>query len=142
MMGLDTQYLEKCCKTLSTALELLRQAQPESIEFELYRSACIKEFEIILEQCGKLLKKCLKPFFATNREADLLTFKDIFRHATLHGFISTDESARWMNYRDNRNSTAHDYGEGFANSTLKLLPQFLIDAIHITFIIQQKSESI
>ena len=33
-----------------------------------------------------------------------------------------------MEYRDNRNSTAHDYGVGFAESTLQLLPQFIIDA--------------
>ncbi len=27
----------------------------------------------------------------------------------------------------NRNTTAHDYGEGFANETLKILPDFLKD---------------
>ena len=35
---------------------------------------------------------------------------------------------RWFAYRDNRNSTAHDYGLGFAEETLKLMPEFLHDA--------------
>lgn len=30
-------------------------------------------------------------------------------------------------YRDNRNDTGHDYGEGFAEATLKLLPDFIAD---------------
>lgn len=33
-----------------------------------------------------------------------------------------------MEYRDSRNSTAHDYGEEFAESVLPLLPQFVNDA--------------
>ncbi|MEN8219100.1 MAG: hypothetical protein ABFS56_22570 [Pseudomonadota bacterium] len=33
-----------------------------------------------------------------------------------------DTCERWFEYRDNRNNTAHDYGEHFAESTLKLFP--------------------
>jgi len=36
--------------------------------------------------------------------------------------ITMEEAERWLEYRDNRNDTAHDYGEGFANDTLALLP--------------------
>jgi len=35
---------------------------------------------------------------------------------------------RWFRYRDNRNETAHDYGEDFAEATLELLPVFIDDA--------------
>jgi hypothetical protein len=35
---------------------------------------------------------------------------------------------RWFIYQDNRNNTAHDYGVGFAEETLKLLPAFVEDA--------------
>ena len=93
----------------------------------MYRSACIKEFEIILEQSGKLLKKSLRRFLHSNKAADKLIFKDIFRQAALHGIITLEETERWLTYRDNRNSTAHDYGLGFAEDTLKILPQFIID---------------
>jgi len=47
-MRIDTTYLERCIKTLEKAYTLLRNTNPESIDYDLYRSACIKEFEIIL----------------------------------------------------------------------------------------------
>ena len=44
---------------------------------------------------------------------------------------------RWLEYRDNRNDTAHNYGEGFAETTLKLLPDFLVDARALADVIEQ-----
>ena len=38
------------------------------------------------------------------------------------------QAERWLAYRDNRNTTAHDYGVKFAEHTLKLLPDFIADA--------------
>jgi hypothetical protein len=57
-----------------------------------------------------------------------LAFKDIFRYAAKHGIIDAESCERWLIYRDNCNSTAHDYGLGFAEDTLSLLPQFILDA--------------
>ncbi len=70
---------------------------------------------------------------------DQLFFKDIFRHAAKHGLISIEETERWLRYRDNRNTAVHDYGAGFAEETLKLLPQFIIDAKNIARVIQETS---
>ena len=100
-MDIETTYLERCVRTLKKADELLETAQPEDIEYDMYRSACVKEFEIILEQCGKLLKKVLKPYFASSKAVDMLVFKDIFRHAVLHSIIDTESCERWMQYSDN-----------------------------------------
>ena len=127
-MQIDTAYLEKCVNALEKAFELLNKSEPGSINYELYRSACVKEFEIILEQAGKLLKKVIKPYFHSAKEVDKLYFKDIFRHASLHSIINADEAERWMQYRDNRNITVHDYGSGLAEDTLKLFPDFIEDA--------------
>lgn len=74
-MNIDTRYLERCIATLNKAYSLLMNADPEHIDYEMYRSACIKEFELILEQSGKLLRKVLKPYFHTDRTVDQLTFK-------------------------------------------------------------------
>lgn len=41
--------------------------------------------------------------------------------------LTLAEVERWLAYRANRNTTAHDYGESFANETLKLLPDHLAD---------------
>ncbi len=67
---------------------------------------------------------------------DALVFNDVFRHAAKHGLLSLDETERWLLYRANRNNTAHDYGEGFANETLKLLPAYLIDVRQLAIKLQ------
>ncbi len=127
-MELDTGFIERCVATLEKAHHLLREADPNSIDYEMYRSACIKEFEIIIEQAGKLLRKILKPYFGVTKAVDRLTFKDVFRHATLRDVMDKESSERWLVYRDSRNTTAHEYGENFAEETLELLPQFIPDA--------------
>ncbi len=139
-MKLDTSYLSKCIAALEQALTLLKAAPKESVEYELYRSACVKEFEIILEQSGKLLKKSLKPYFSSSKEVDKLYFKDVFRHAALHGIISLEDANHWIVYRDNRNSTAHDYGVGFANETLNLLPEFITKSKSLIHNLEQEIE--
>ena len=66
-----------------------------------------------------------------------MAFKDLFRHAAKHGLIETDAVERWFLYRDNRNNTAHDYGEGFAETTLKLLPDFIADAKALASVLEE-----
>ena len=41
-----------------------------------------------------------------------------------------------LTIHDNRNYTAHDYGEGFAETTLKLLPNFIDDAKALAGVIE------
>ena len=127
-MSIDTTFLRRCLRTLELALDELGRAEAGSIAYDIYRAACVKEFELVLEQAGKLLRKRLAAFFSSNKRADRLAFKDLFRHATKHGLIEPDAVERWLRYRDNRNDDAHDYGEGFAETTLKLLPGFIADA--------------
>ena len=141
MAHLDTHFLERCIATIEKAFTELQQADPADITYDLYRSATIKEFEIILEQSGKLLKKCLEPFFHSKKAVDKLYFKDIFRHANHHGLISVEETERWLIYRDNRNATSHDYGKGLAEQTLPLIPQFINDAKQLVQIIHRHNDS-
>lgn len=139
-MQIDTTFLARCIATLEKAHVLLKSTDQENIEYDLYRSACIKEFEIILEQSGKLLRKALKPYFHSAKAVDQLVFKDVFRHAVLRDFISSEACERWLVYRDNRNSTAHDYGINFAEETILLLPQFITDATDLTNAINQQND--
>ena len=94
----------------------------------------------MLEQSGKLLKKRLRPWFASNRQADRLAFKDVFRYAAKHGLIPADACERWLEYRNDRNDTAHDYGQGFSEATLKLLPRFVDDARQLAGVIEGKAD--
>lgn len=136
-MKIDTGYFQRCISTLEKAHGLLLKSDPNLIDYDMYRSASIKEFEIILEQSGKLLKKLLKPYFHSAKEADKMYFKDIFRQAVLRSIITPQMCERWLEYRDNRNNTAHDYGVNFAEETLSLLPQFILDAAELAQIIKQ-----
>ena len=71
---LDVQFLERCNATLTEAYRLLGETEVNSVHYDLYRSAIIKEFEVILEQSGKLLKKVLLPYFSSKNALDKLTF--------------------------------------------------------------------
>jgi len=139
-MSIDTQFYKRCILTLEQAHMLLQESEIDSIHYEMYRSACVKEFEIILEQSDKLLKKCLKPYFHSPKPVDKLVFKDIFRQAAQHDLITIEAVERWIEYRDNRNNTAHDYGVKFAETTLVLLPQFIQDAGALEVMIQQQND--
>lgn len=126
MSQINTEYLQKCIATLEKSYEMLQKTQEDTIDYELYRNSLVKGFELSLEQCGKLLKKVLNGYFASKKAVDMLTFKDIFREAHKHSLI-TEEAQRWFKYRDNRNNTAHDYGQAFAEETLALVKDFLSD---------------
>ena len=139
-MPINTDFLVRCINTLDAAFEQLQQRDPEDTFYDIFRAASVKEFEIVLEQSGSLLKKRLRPYFASNRKVDRLTFKDAFRHAAKHGLIPTETCERWMVYRDNRNDTAHDFGEGFAETTLKLLPDFIADARELAEVIAEDTD--
>jgi len=139
-MSINTDFLAKCISALETAYDQLDTRDLDAVMYDVFRAACVKQFELALEQSGKLLKKRLRPYFASNREADRLNFKDCFRHAANHGLISMEASERWLQYRDDRNSTAHDYGERFAEATLKLLPTFIADATELVRVIAEPED--
>ncbi len=139
-MTINTDFLNRCIQTLDAAYAQLQQQEADSLAYEIMRAACSKEFELVVEQSGSLLQKRLRPYFASNRQADQLTFKDRFRHAAKHGLISVESCERWLVYRDNRNDTAHRYGAGFAEATLKLLPSFIADARELAQVIAEVSD--
>lgn len=131
MSYIDTTYIERCIAALDKAYSLVQNTEVDTIDYDMYRSACIKEFELILEQSGKLLRKVLKPYYHSPKEVDNMVFKDVFRHAVLRDLLTDEECERWLKYRDSRNNTAHDYGVNFANETLVFLAQFILDASNL-----------
>ena len=129
-MATQVEHLLRTIETLQQALDALAVEihDPTSVRFDLFRNAAIKSFEISLETAGKLIRKALREFAGTPRAIDALVFNELLRAAGKHGLMSLAEVERWLRYRANRNPTAHDYGVGFANETLGLLPAFIVDA--------------
>jgi hypothetical protein len=138
MTALNMDHLSQYIKTLKYSLERLTASKTGTIDSEVFRNAVIKGFELTLETSGKLLRKTLKNYIATPRLVDELTYKDLFRTAVKHGLLEPNAAERWFTYRDNRNDTAHDYGIAFTKTTLKLLPQFLIDAKALELLLKNK----
>ncbi len=125
---IDTGFLRRCIRALEAAFKEVESYGESDILHDLYRAACVKHFELALEQSGTLLRKRLAAFFASNRHADELVFKDLFRYAAKHRLIDVEMAERWLGYRDSRNDTTHRYGEHFSEAILELLPAFIADA--------------
>ncbi len=139
-MRLNADHLRRCIDRLEHSFSTLNNdTQPDWL-LDAMRAACVKYFELILEQGGRLLRKRLRPWLASNRQADRLTFRDVFRHAAKHGLLTANASERWLAYRDNRNDTAHNYGEDFAETTLTLLPTFIADAMVLADVIEASDD--
>lgn len=126
-MKTDTTYLKNCAATLTRAHGKLLDLSKDTPDYNIFRSACIKEYENILELAGNLLKKTLKEFFSTGTQVASMTYKEVFRQAVAKGIITPDICERWFNYSNIRNRTAHDYGEDFAEETLPVIADFLSD---------------
>jgi nucleotidyltransferase substrate binding protein (TIGR01987 family) len=137
-MKLDSDHLLRCSQTLDRSLQSLAKTEPGSIDYEVFRNAVVKSFELTLETAGKLLRKVLKQYVGSPREIDTLVFKDVLRHAASRGLFTTEELERWLAYRDSRNDTAHNYGEKFAEHTLKLIGSFQKDSNALYETLRQK----
>lgn len=125
---IDTGFLRRCILRLEVAFNEVKSYGESDILHDLHRAACVKQFELVLEQSGKLLRKRLAAFFASNRQADELVFKDLFRYAAKHRLIDVAMAERWLVYRDGRIDAPQRDGEHFADPVLELLPTFIADA--------------
>jgi nucleotidyltransferase substrate binding protein (TIGR01987 family) len=137
-MNLRTEHLARFLQTLEKSLERAKRAPEHSFDYEIYRNAVVKGFELTLETAGKLLRKALKTYAENPRAVDDLIFNDVLRHANKHGLLDAAAAERWFAYRDNRNNTALDYGEGFAQETLALMPDFLSDSRRLETTLREK----
>jgi nucleotidyltransferase substrate binding protein (TIGR01987 family) len=127
MRYLNLDHLRRCIETLQRSVRLYQGAAPVSIEQEVFRNAIVKGYELSQEISFKLLKQALRAFGHGGRKLEATPIKDILRLAAVHDLLTLAEVERWFRYRDNRNNTAHDYGEVFARETLTLMPAFLED---------------
>ncbi len=127
-MVLNFDNLGRSIQTLSRSLFHLENSEPDSEDYEVYRNAVIKGFELTLETSGKLLRKVLGEYMANPQAVNNLVLKDVFRQAAHYNLMSLEEVERWFAYRDSRNNTAHDYGVEFAEKALKLIKNFLDDS--------------
>ena len=99
----------------------------------------MKKFELILEIVVKLLRKVLREYVTATRELNEMQFKQILRLAAQHGLLSLDEVDRWLLHRDNRNTSAHEYGMQFAEKIVSSLPTFINDTDAVLATLRQQA---
>jgi hypothetical protein len=58
----------------------------------------------------------------------------------MRSIITAEMCERFLEYRENRNNTAHDYGVNFAEKTLVLLPVYINDAKQLAAAIKQQKD--
>lgn len=138
MLYLNVDHLRRCMQTLDSSLTLYQKAESGSIDQEVFRNAIIKSYELAQETAFRLLKKALKAYGHGGRKLEATPVKDILRLAAVHDLMTLPEVERWFLYRDNRNNTAHDYGEQFASEMLVLIPAFLQDIATLADILERK----
>ena len=138
MMNLNTDHLKRCIQTLRSSLTFFERAGPDSIDQEIYRNAIVKGYELTQETSFKLLKKALRDYGYSAKKLDATPIKDVLRLSATHGLMTLEEVERWFAYRDNRNNTAHDYGEGFAKETLSLIPNFITDVARLEAVLRER----
>ena len=139
MDTLDLTALERCLATLERAHARLGVTSPTADDHDLFRAACVKEFELILEIVMKLLRKVLREYVTSTRELNSLPFKQILRLAAQHGLLTLDEVDRWLLHRDNRNTSAHEYGMQFAEKIVSALPSFISDTHAVLVTLRQQA---
>jgi len=138
MLYLNVDQLRRCMRTLDSSLAFYRQSTDDSVDREVFRNAIVKSYELAQETAFKLVKKALKAYGHGGRKLETTPIKDVVRLAAVHGLMTLEEVERWFQYRDNRNSTAHDYGAHFAEETLLLISPFLQDIATLADVLQQK----
>jgi len=137
-MNLNTDHLMRCIQTLRSSLTFFERAAPDSVDQEVFRNAIVKGYELAQETSFKLLKKALRDYGHGAKKLDTTSIKEVLRLSATHGLMTLEEVERWFAYRDNRNSTAHDYGEGFAKETLKLIPNFIADVTQLEAVLRER----
>jgi nucleotidyltransferase substrate binding protein (TIGR01987 family) len=138
MRYLNIEHLRRCIKTLESSMRFYAQSAADSIDQEVFRNAIVKGYELTQETAFKLLKKALKAYGHGGKKLEATPIKDLLRLAAVHDLMTLAEVERWFVYRDNRNNTAHDYGEQFASETLVLIPAFLQDIATLAEVLEKK----
>lgn len=138
MLYLNTDHLSRCRQTLESSLIMYQRAEAGSIDQEVFRNAIVKGYELAQETAFKLLKKALKVYGHSGKKLESTPVKEILRLAAIHDLMTLEEVEHWFAYRDNRNNTAHDYGEAFAEQTLMLIPGFLAVVARLAETLEKK----
>jgi nucleotidyltransferase substrate binding protein (TIGR01987 family) len=121
MPAIDYSALEAALKALTIGFEE-QAAHPELLTV---RDGVIQRFEIAMDLSWKLLSRTLQVTYQVE-ESEILTKKDIFRHAAKFSLVQ--DATAWFGHYDARNESSHIYDADIAQATFDRAILFLQDA--------------
>ena len=132
-MKLDLTSWKRALASLQRAIV---RATAAATDAEL-RDAVIQRFEYSYELSWKMLKRHLEQVVADPGMVDQWSFKELMREAAERGLIGAVEP--WIEYRYQRNMTAHAYDEDKARGVYESARSFLIDAQNLLAAVEQRN---
>ena len=121
-MKLDLTSWKRALASLERAITRSKGAPTD----EEVRDAVIQRFEYSYELSWKMLKRHLEQVVPDPGAVDQWSFKDLMREAAERGLIAAVEP--WLEYRYQRNLTAHVYDEEKARRVHETALSFVVDA--------------
>ena len=119
---LDLSLLKNCFETLKECYSDYTNQSDEKLRIYI-KDSCIKRFEYTYETAKKIMNKYLKKEYDKS-EKDL-SINNIFREMFALGLIKDFEN--WAEYREKRNTTAHEYDIKKTYPIIEIIPKFIDD---------------
>lgn len=104
---------------------------------EELRDAVIQRFEYCYELSWKMLKRHLEQVVPDPGIVDHWSFRELMREGAERGLIVAVEP--WIEYRYQRNMTAHAYDEEKAVRVYKSAQSFIVDAKKLLAVVEQRN---
>ena len=121
-MKLDLTSWKRALASLERAITRSTAAPND----EELRDAVIQRFEYSYELSWKMLKRHLEQVVPDPGMVDQWSFKELMREAAERGLIAAVEP--WIEYRYQRNMTAHAYDDEKARRVYETAQSFITDA--------------
>ena len=123
---LDLTNLKNSLKTLSECYQ--DYVNQSDIKMKSYiKDSCIKRFEYTYETAKKIMNKFLKKEYDKSEKE--LSINNIFRE--MYGLDLINNFENWVDYREKRNFTSHEYNDSKTYIILDLIPQFIKDVEYL-----------
>ena len=119
---LDLTNLRNTLASIKECYQDYCSQQDEKIKTYI-KDSCVQRFEYTYETAKKIMNKFLKKEYDKS-EKDL-TINNIFREMYGLGLIENFE--HWVDYREKRNLTSHEYDDKLTYPIIEIIPQFIND---------------
>lgn len=123
---LDLSNLKNSLSTLTECYQDYVSQSDEKIK-NYIKDSCVKRFEYTYETAKKIMNKFLKKEYDKSEKE--LSINNIFRE--MYGLDLIENFENWVDYREKRNFTSHEYNDSQTYVILDLVPQFINDVKYL-----------